>query len=65
MLEKAMARFNIDPEKSWLVGDRKRDLQAAEKVGVKSILVGEEETAPHPYKQPDLLAAAKYIVSEK
>src|SRR5688572_17454743 len=26
MLEKAIAKFNIDPEKSWLVGDKKRDL---------------------------------------
>lgn len=62
MLEKAIARFNIAPENSWLIGDRKRDLQAAEKVGVKCILVGEEETYPNPYREKDLLAAARFIV---
>jgi D-glycero-D-manno-heptose 1,7-bisphosphate phosphatase len=62
MLEKAIARFNIDPEKSWLVGDRKRDLEAAANVGVKAILVGEEETAENPYREKDLLAAAEFII---
>ncbi|RDC63370.1 D-glycero-alpha-D-manno-heptose-1,7-bisphosphate 7-phosphatase [Adhaeribacter pallidiroseus] len=43
MLEKALAKFNINPEASWLVGDQLRDMHAAEKVQVKGILVG-----PHP-----------------
>lgn len=63
MLEKAMAKFNIAPENSWLIGDRKRDLQAAAKLGVKSILVGEEETYPHPLREKDLLAAARFILA--
>lgn len=41
MLERAIAKYDIDPAASWLVGDSKRDLQAAEKVGVKAILVGD------------------------
>lgn len=65
MLEKAIAKFGIDIERSWFVGDRKRDLQAAAKVGVNAILVGEEETAAHIYKEKDLLAAAEYIVAQK
>lgn len=64
MLEKAIARFNLDPEKSWLVGDKKRDLEAAARVDVKAILVGEEETAEHPFREKDLLAAAHYIVEK-
>lgn len=39
MIEKALARFNIDKEKSFLIGDSKRDIEAAEKAGVKGILV--------------------------
>jgi D-glycero-D-manno-heptose 1,7-bisphosphate phosphatase len=39
LIEKALARFNIDPKKSYLIGDSKRDIEAAEKVGVKGILV--------------------------
>lgn len=65
MLEKAIARFNIDPERSWLVGDRKRDLEAAAKVNVKAILVGEEETCRAQYREKDLLAAARLIISRR
>ncbi|MBI2968793.1 MAG: HAD family hydrolase [Bacteroidetes bacterium] len=39
LLEKAIARFNIDVSKSYLIGDRERDIQAAEKVGLKGILM--------------------------
>ncbi len=39
MLEKAIARFNIDAEKSIFIGDSERDIEAAEKVGVKGILI--------------------------
>lgn len=39
MLEKAIARFNIDISKSFLIGDKERDVQAAEKVGVKGFLI--------------------------
>jgi len=46
MLERAIARFNIDPGISWLVGDRLRDVEAAQKVRVKGILVGDTEAPP-------------------
>ena len=39
MLEKAIARFNIDVKQSYMIGDKERDVQAAEKVGVKGILI--------------------------
>ena len=39
MLEKAIARFNIDVSKSFMIGDKERDVQAAEKAGVKGILI--------------------------
>lgn len=39
LLEKAIARFEIDVTKSYFIGDRDRDIEAAEKVGVKGILV--------------------------
>ena len=39
MLEKAIARFNIDVTKSFLIGDKERDILAAEKAGVKGILI--------------------------
>lgn len=39
LLEKAISRFNIDPGKSYFIGDRDRDMAAAVKAGVKGIKV--------------------------
>jgi len=41
MVEKAIARFDIDPSQSFFVGDKQRDIQAGEACGVKGILVKE------------------------
>ncbi|WP_461489392.1 HAD hydrolase-like protein [Pontibacter sp. HJ8] len=47
MLERAISRYSIDPAQSGMVGDSKRDLEAAEKVGVRSILVGYKYQCPN------------------
>jgi D-glycero-D-manno-heptose 1,7-bisphosphate phosphatase len=39
MLEKALAKYNIDASKSWMIGDTQRDMQAAEAVNVKGLLI--------------------------
>ncbi len=39
MIEKALARFNIDPEKSYMLGDKPRDVECAANAGVKGIKV--------------------------
>ncbi|MBL0329136.1 MAG: HAD family hydrolase [Bacteroidetes bacterium] len=38
-VEKALARFEIDPKQSYFIGDKERDTEAAEKAGVKGILI--------------------------
>ncbi len=38
-IEKALARFNIDPAQSWFVGDRDTDMEAATRTGLKSVRV--------------------------
>ena len=38
-VEKALARFDIDPAKRYFIGDKERDVQAAAKAGVEGILV--------------------------
>jgi len=38
-VEKALARFTIDPARSYFVGDKERDVEAGEKAGVKGILI--------------------------
>jgi D-glycero-D-manno-heptose 1,7-bisphosphate phosphatase len=39
MLEKAIARFRINPVESFLIGDAQRDIDAAQSAGVKSFLI--------------------------
>jgi D-glycero-D-manno-heptose 1,7-bisphosphate phosphatase len=38
-VEKALARFDIDASKSYFIGDKERDTEAAEKAGVKGFLI--------------------------
>jgi D-glycero-D-manno-heptose 1,7-bisphosphate phosphatase len=39
MFEKAIAKFNIDPSQSWMLGDKERDLIPAQKLGIKGIIM--------------------------
>lgn len=39
MVEKALARFNIDPELSVMIGDKQRDIDCAAAAGVGGLLV--------------------------
>lgn len=39
LFEKAMAVHKIDPSKSYMIGDGERDVEAAEKVGIKGIKI--------------------------
>lgn len=65
MLERGMARFNIDPAQSWMVGDAERDLLAAKKVGIPSILIPtlkEKESETAGYVAGSLMEAAQWIL---
>jgi len=39
MIEKALARFGIDPALSWMIGDARRDVEAGEAAGLQCILI--------------------------
>jgi len=39
LIEKALARFDIDSRKTFFIGDAERDVQAARKAGVEGILI--------------------------
>lgn len=63
MLEKALARFQLDPARCWLVGDRARDLEAGANVGVRGILVGHSEPLAYSPRVADLREATQIMLS--
>lgn len=65
MIERAMAKYNIDKEQSWMVGDVKRDIDAGIKAGVRTILVGEHHLpGTHQRQVNDLWEAAQIILAD-
>ena len=43
MIEKAIAKFDIDTSLSWLVGDRCRDIECGKKMGLKTVLISDQK----------------------
>ncbi|GAB2793453.1 D-glycero-D-manno-heptose 1,7-bisphosphate phosphatase [Hymenobacter luteus] len=64
MLEKAIARFQLDPAQCWIVGDRLRDMQAGAGVGVRGILVGPAEPTAYLPRVADLRAATDLMLAD-
>lgn len=56
MVERACAKHGLDPARSWMVGDKQRDLDAAAPVGVRGVLI--EVNAP-------LIDAVRHILSQQ
>jgi len=77
LLEQAAADFDIDLNKSYMIGDRYSDVKLAHRVGARGVLVltgygrGEfedqrEEWSREPdFIAEDLLSAVKWILAEK
>jgi len=51
LVEKSIARFNIDVNVSYFIGDKERDILAGEKVGVKGILIEQNTSLLEAIKQ--------------
>lgn len=55
----------IAPQRSFVVGDRARDLACGEPFGMRGILIGDEETQPTPnlvFRAQDLYEAAAFVL---
>jgi D-glycero-D-manno-heptose 1,7-bisphosphate phosphatase len=69
MLFQAMERFDIDPERSFMVGDRWRDVAAGRAAGCRTVQVGSLDegalsVAPTAHRV-DLADAANWILSQE
>ncbi|MFC1744377.1 D-glycero-alpha-D-manno-heptose-1,7-bisphosphate 7-phosphatase [Candidatus Riflebacteria bacterium] len=62
LILQAALEHEIDLINSYCIGDRERDCQAGQAAGCKPILLSKEASTRYP-GFPDLLAAAKYIIS--
>lgn len=65
LVEKAIARYDIDPSQSWLIGDRSRDIECGQKMGLKTILITNttyNDCLPS-YTASNLTEAVKRILS--
>ncbi len=68
MILEAAAWYNLDLERSWMVGDRMTDVEAGHRAGCRSVLLGTAEIpeefpyAPPEIHSPNLLYAAREIV---
>lgn len=62
MFEKAMAKFNIDPSKSWMIGDSARDITPAKKMGLSTIGIGKAAEANPDFQSVDLSEATNIIL---
>jgi D-glycero-D-manno-heptose 1,7-bisphosphate phosphatase len=66
MLLEAAARWNIDFRASFIIGDRKSDIEAGEAVGCRGIFIDRNYAEPKPSRActscDSLLAAARWIL---
>lgn len=66
MFEKAIARYQIDPARSWMVGNSDRDLFPAVKLGIRTIFVGGNTDIPgNRYFAANLLEATEIIIENQ
>jgi D-glycero-D-manno-heptose 1,7-bisphosphate phosphatase len=65
MFEKAIAKFDIDISKSWMIGDKERDLVPARKLGIKTIhLTEHNEGVKADAVVKDLPEAYKVVIAK-
>jgi D-glycero-D-manno-heptose 1,7-bisphosphate phosphatase len=64
MLERAIAKYNVDIAQSFMIGDKDRDTKPAKKIGLRSIAVDDKQRVNKfaDVFAEDLLDAAKKIV---
>ena len=69
LLLEAMERFDIDRDRSFMVGDRWRDVAAGHAAGCRTVQVGTLDEGAHgvvaTVRRADLVDAANWILSQE
>lgn len=66
MIEKAIAKYDIDPQRSWLFGDALRDMQAGKRAGVRTVRISpiKNQSTDNEWLAADLLEASQLILAD-
>ena len=64
MFERAIAKFDIDIARSWMIGDKDRDLIPAKKMGLKTIQVDLDDSTHADYKVESLIDCVDIILNK-
>lgn len=66
MIEKAIAKYDIDPAASWIIGDRATDIECGQKMGLRTVWVTKEvsDECKPDFVAGNLLEAVNRILSE-
>ena len=63
-LLRAIRKFHLDAERSWMIGDRETDILCGRSAGVRTILISDSAHDSHAdFTAPNLLAAADQILA--
>lgn len=68
MIEKAIAKYNIQPTESWMIGDALRDMQAGRRAGVRTVRIAQPtatDLLDSEERTASLLEASHYVLSQQ
>lgn len=63
MLERAIYKWNVNTQQSWMIGDSKRDLLAGKKVNLKSLYIGDSYMKEAEKSFDNSALALQYIMN--
>ena len=64
MFERGLAKYDIDPALSWMVGNAERDLIPARKLGIRTIFIGSKDVGVDADHYCECLYKAAKIILE-
>lgn len=65
MFEKGIAKFDIDPKASWMIGDKETDLIPAKKFGISTIQVDRNDSQLADFHAHNLPDAVRIILNRE
>ncbi len=64
LFERAIARYNIEPSVSYMIGDSDRDMIPAQKLGIKTIKIGSASALQVDFLAENLWKAVEWLLKK-